>query len=150
MSKPLVSCSWGCGESVNPPKLNIQEVQGALSSRPKGDPRPRPITHLQDFYFCQITPLKLVLEVRGIKDIIFWHSALVLIIVFIFKGATLISCINIYTYLYLHKITQHFMQGDLWHWCQNWGENKKYSSALNYRSKNYISSWESIWLIVWV
>ena len=28
----------GCGESVNPPKLNIQEVQGALSSRPKGDP----------------------------------------------------------------------------------------------------------------
>ena len=43
MSKPLVSCLWGCGESVNPPKLNIQEVQGALSSRPKGDPGPLPI-----------------------------------------------------------------------------------------------------------
>ena len=25
MSKPLVSCLWGCGESVNPLKLNIQE-----------------------------------------------------------------------------------------------------------------------------
>ena len=36
-NKPLVlSCLWGCGESVNPPK--IQEVQGALSYRPKGDP----------------------------------------------------------------------------------------------------------------
>ena len=47
VSKPLVSCLWGCGESVNPPKLNIQEVQGALSSRPKGDPGPLPI--FQDF-----------------------------------------------------------------------------------------------------
>ena len=27
VSKPLVSCLWGCGESVNPTKLNIQEVQ---------------------------------------------------------------------------------------------------------------------------
>ena len=27
VSKPLVSCLWGCGESVNPQKLNIQEVQ---------------------------------------------------------------------------------------------------------------------------
>ena len=26
VSKPLVSCLLGCGESVNPPKLNIQEV----------------------------------------------------------------------------------------------------------------------------
>ena len=25
VSKPLVSCLWGCGESVNPPILNIQE-----------------------------------------------------------------------------------------------------------------------------
>ena len=33
--KPLVSCLWGCGEMVNSPKLNIQEVQGALSSRPR-------------------------------------------------------------------------------------------------------------------
>ena len=47
VSKPLVSCLWGCGESVNPPKLNIQEVQGALSSRPKGDPGTLPI--FQDF-----------------------------------------------------------------------------------------------------
>ena len=38
VSKPPVSYLCGCGESVNPPKLNIQEVQGALSSRPKGDP----------------------------------------------------------------------------------------------------------------
>ena len=30
VSKPLVSCLWGCGESVNPPKLNIQEVQGGF------------------------------------------------------------------------------------------------------------------------
>ena len=48
VSKPLVSCLWGCGESVNPPKLNIQEVQGALSSRPKGHPGPLPI--FQDFF----------------------------------------------------------------------------------------------------
>ena len=47
-SKPLVSCLWGCGESVNPPKLNIQEVQGALSSRPKGNPSLLPI--FQDFF----------------------------------------------------------------------------------------------------
>ena len=40
MSKPLVSCLLGCGESVNPPKFNTQEVQGALSSRLKGDPGP--------------------------------------------------------------------------------------------------------------
>ena len=38
VSKPLVSCLWRCGESVNPPILNIQEVEGALSSRPKGEP----------------------------------------------------------------------------------------------------------------
>ena len=25
VSKPLVSCLWGCGESVNPQKINIQE-----------------------------------------------------------------------------------------------------------------------------
>ena len=40
VSKPVVSCLSGCGESVNPPKLNIQEVQGALSCRPKGDTGP--------------------------------------------------------------------------------------------------------------
>ena len=38
--KPLVSCLLGCGESVNPPKLNIQEVQG----------RPRPATLLFGFF----------------------------------------------------------------------------------------------------
>ena len=38
---------WGCGESVNTPKLNIQEVQVALSSRPKGGPRPT--THFSGF-----------------------------------------------------------------------------------------------------
>ena len=43
VSKPLVSCLWGCGESVNTPKLNIREVQGALSFRPKGDPGQLPI-----------------------------------------------------------------------------------------------------------
>ena len=35
VSKHLVSCLWGCGESVNPPKLNIQEVL-----QTKGRPRP--------------------------------------------------------------------------------------------------------------
>ena len=55
VSKPLVSCLWGCGESVNPPELNIQEAQGALSSRLKGDPGPLPIC--QDLLLSQITPL---------------------------------------------------------------------------------------------
>ena len=45
--KSLVSCLWGCGESVNPPKLNIEEVLGTLSSSPNGDPGPLPI--FQDF-----------------------------------------------------------------------------------------------------
>ena len=58
VSKLLVSCLWGCGESVNPPKLNIQEVQVALSSRAKGDPGPWPIYFPRSFYFCQITSLK--------------------------------------------------------------------------------------------
>ena len=35
VSSPLVSYLWGCGESVNPPELKIQDVQGALSSWPK-------------------------------------------------------------------------------------------------------------------
>ena len=46
--KPLVS--WDV-ESVNSLKLTIQEVQGALSSRPTGDP------FFTIFYFCQITLL---------------------------------------------------------------------------------------------
>ena len=55
VSKPLLSCLWGYGEYVNPPKLhvNIQEVQGALSSRPVGDP----FFRFFFFYFCQTTPL---------------------------------------------------------------------------------------------
>ena len=57
MSKPLVSCLCGFGESVNPPELNIQEVQGALSSRSKVDPGPLRIFQDFFFYFCQITPL---------------------------------------------------------------------------------------------
>ena len=40
MSKPLGSCLWEFGESVNPPKLNVREVQVVLSSKPKGDPGP--------------------------------------------------------------------------------------------------------------
>ena len=50
--KPLVSCLWGYGESVNPPKILHLNVHpggsGALSSRPKGDPCPIPI--FQDFF----------------------------------------------------------------------------------------------------
>ena len=62
MSKPLVSCLWGCGESVNPPKLNIQEVQGASVLYSKG--RPRPATHFPGFFtFCQITPLTIFYSV---------------------------------------------------------------------------------------
>ena len=34
VTKSLVSCLCGCGESVNPSKLNIQEVQGALPADP--------------------------------------------------------------------------------------------------------------------
>ena len=47
VSKPLVSCLWGCGESVNPPNLNLQEVYWSLSSRPKGYSGLLPI--FQDF-----------------------------------------------------------------------------------------------------
>ena len=53
MSKPLVYCLWGCGESVNSQKLNIQEVHGALSSRPKGDPGSLPI--FQDFLLLSVS-----------------------------------------------------------------------------------------------
>ena len=55
VSNPLVSCLWEYGESVNPPKLNIQEVQGALSSRPKRVKGLLPIFRIFDF--CQNTPL---------------------------------------------------------------------------------------------
>ena len=58
-SKPLVSHLWGCGESVNPPKLNIQEVQGDFVRETKG--RRRPATHFfRSLYFCQITPLRVI------------------------------------------------------------------------------------------
>ena len=60
VSKHLVSCLWGCGESVNPPRLNIQEVQGGFVLQTKG--RPRPATHslrVADFY--QTTPLPYVI-----------------------------------------------------------------------------------------
>ena len=60
VSKPLVSCLWGCGESVNPPKLNIQGGSGGLCPlEPKRDPGPLPV--FQDFlYFCQIIPPELL------------------------------------------------------------------------------------------
>ena len=45
MAKPLVSCLF---ESVNPPKLNIQEVQGGFVLCTKG--RPRSGTHLSGFF----------------------------------------------------------------------------------------------------
>ena len=48
VSNHLVSCLWECGESVNPPKLNIQEVQGALSLKPKGDSVPA--IHFSGFF----------------------------------------------------------------------------------------------------
>ena len=45
--------NMGMWRVYNPPKWNIQEVQGALSSRPKGDPGLLPI--FQDFvFFCQM------------------------------------------------------------------------------------------------
>ena len=79
VSKPLVSCLCGCGESVNPPKLNIQEVQVALSSRPKGDPGPLPI--FQDsfrFFFFKSHPCNvagLILRTWRGKAIFSWQRA---------------------------------------------------------------------------
>ena len=54
VSKPLVFCLWGCRESVNRSKLNIQELQGAtcMSSRSKGDPDPLSI--FQDFFTFKV------------------------------------------------------------------------------------------------
>ena len=45
VSKP---CLWGCGESVNPPQLNIQEVHGGFVLWTKG--RPRPATNSSGFF----------------------------------------------------------------------------------------------------
>ena len=53
-------------ECVNPPKLNIQEVQGTLSFSPNGDTGPLPI--FQDFYFCQSTHPADVILLRGISE----------------------------------------------------------------------------------
>ena len=41
VSKHLASCLWGCGESVNPPKLNIQEVQGGICPRNQSETQTR-------------------------------------------------------------------------------------------------------------
>ena len=41
-SKPLVSCLWGCGESVNPPQLDIQGGSGGFVLETKERPRPSP------------------------------------------------------------------------------------------------------------
>ena len=38
MSKPVVSCLWGCEKPVNPQKLNIQEVHAYIGNT---------ISHLQ-------------------------------------------------------------------------------------------------------
>ena len=59
VSTPLVSCSWGCGESVNSSKLNIQEVQETLTSRPtfKRETQAHYPFFMIFFYFCQITHL---------------------------------------------------------------------------------------------
>ena len=71
MSKPLVSCLWGSGEPVNPPKLNIQEVQGALSSRPKGDQACYPFLFSGFYTFVTLHPCNSWrLESRG--NIVFY------------------------------------------------------------------------------
>ena len=60
MSKPLISCLWGCGESVNPPKLNIQEFQGGFVLLTKMETQARypffRIFYFQGCYF-QVTRL---------------------------------------------------------------------------------------------
>ena len=57
VSKPLVSCLWLCGESVNPPKLNVQEVRGGFVLETNG--RPRLTTHLSGiFAFVKSHPCK--------------------------------------------------------------------------------------------
>ena len=77
-SRPVISQDfsglWGCGESVNPPKLNIQEVQGALSSRPKSHTCPLPI--FQDFLLLSNhTPAKSY-HVLGLKKLLLQTSHL--------------------------------------------------------------------------
>ena len=52
----MFSCLWGCEESVNPPKLNIQEVQGVQGLNCPRDEARYPF--VRTFYFCQITPLE--------------------------------------------------------------------------------------------
>ena len=75
VSKPLVSCLWGCGESVNPPKLNIQEVWGGgFVLETKG--RPRPTARFSGFvYFCQITltGIKTTIVIYIIRTYVFPH-----------------------------------------------------------------------------
>ena len=55
VSKPLVSCLWGCGESVNPPKLN---TKGVCPPDHRETQARYPFSRI--FYFCQITPLIIV------------------------------------------------------------------------------------------
>ena len=47
VSNPLVSCLWGCGESVNPPKVKHPGDSGGFVLLTKE--RLRPATHFQDF-----------------------------------------------------------------------------------------------------
>ena len=55
VSKPPVSCLWGCGDSVNAPKFYIQKVQGALYSRQRETQACYQFVRI--CYFCQITPV---------------------------------------------------------------------------------------------
>ena len=87
VSKPLVSCLWGCGESVNPSKFNIQEVQGALSSsRPTGDSGLLPIFTGFLKAACQIW-LKILRRVTSYQAPYFWQQKCGLIFVNYVKTA---------------------------------------------------------------
>ena len=54
VSKPLVYCLWGCGKSLNPPKLNIQEVQGLCPLDQRETQACYPFFRM---LHCQVTPL---------------------------------------------------------------------------------------------
>ena len=71
VSKPVVSCLWGCGESVNLPKLNIQEDQGVMSSRPKGRTVPLPISQVF-FTFIKSYPWCLDCLLARLLDLLAW------------------------------------------------------------------------------
>ena len=53
MSKPLVYCLWGCGESVNPPKVKHPGGKAGFVLWTKG--RPRPVTHFFRIFFLLLS-----------------------------------------------------------------------------------------------